>query len=116
MIKGMLRELLENEWVFLTDLEQKIYYDSVQLKGGQFEFRGKIDHPELRCITFFKNPVQRFYGWSNIMVVPVFVENSTIGITLPFSELHSKRKKVFRKIYEWKALPLMICMRNIRNV
>ena len=93
VIKGMFEGAPENEWVFLTDLGQKVYYDSVQLKGGQFEFRGKIDHPELRCITFFKNPAQRLYGWSNIMVVPVFVENSTIRITLPFSELPSKAEK-----------------------
>lgn len=93
VIKGEFEGAPENEWVFLTDLGQNVYYDSVQLKGGRFEFKGKMDYPELRCITYFKNPAQRFYGWNKIMVVPIFVENSIIRISLPFSELPSKLQK-----------------------
>ncbi len=73
-----------------------MYYDSVQLKKGKFEFKGKVDYPELRCITYFKDPSQRIYGWDKIMVLPIYVENSTIQISLPFAELPSKwrREKV----------------------
>lgn len=45
VIKGEFEGAPENEWVFLTDLGQNVYYDSVQLKGGRFEFKGKMDYP-----------------------------------------------------------------------
>mgnify|MGYP000043022625 CR=1 FL=1 len=32
VIKGELEGAPENDWIFLTDIDQDIYYDSVQLK------------------------------------------------------------------------------------
>ena len=48
------------------------FYDSVQLKKGYFEFRGNVANPELRCITCFKDPSQRIYGWDKILMVPIY--------------------------------------------
>ena len=53
IIKGELEGAPENEWIFLTDAKQRVYYDSVQIKKGRFEFRGKLDSPELRNIVFY---------------------------------------------------------------
>ena len=67
VIKGEFQGAPENEWVYLTNTGQTVYYDSVQLKKGKFEFKGKVDYPELRSITYFKDPSQRIYGirsWS----------------------------------------------------
>ena len=87
VIKGELKGAPENEWVFLTDVDQDVFYDSVQLKKGYFEFRGNVANPELRCITCFKDPSQRIYGWDKILMVPIYVENSEIQFTLPFSDM-----------------------------
>ncbi len=93
VIKGEFQGAPENEWVYLTNMGQTVYYDSVQLKKGHFEFKGEMDYPELCCLTYFKDPSQRVYGWNKIMVLPVYVENSTIQVSLPFSELPSKLEK-----------------------
>ena len=83
VIKGEFQGAPENEWVYLTNTGQTVYYDSVQLKKGKFEFKGKVDYPELRSITYFKDPSQRIYGWDKIMELPIYVENSTIRVSLP---------------------------------
>lgn len=62
VIKGEFQGAPENEWVYLMNTGQTMYYDSVQLKKGRFEFKGKVDYPELRCITYFNDPSQRFMG------------------------------------------------------
>ena len=67
VIKGEFQGAPENEWVYLTNTGQTVYYDSVQLKKGKFEFKGKVDYPELRSITYFKDPSQRIYGWDKTM-------------------------------------------------
>ena len=90
VIKGELKGAPENEWVFLTDVDQDVFYDSVQLKKGHFEFKGNVVNPELRCITYFKDPSQRIYGWDKILMVPIYVENSEIQFTLPFSDMPTK--------------------------
>ncbi len=41
VIKGEFQGAPENEWVYLTNTGQTVYYDSVQLKKGKFEFKGK---------------------------------------------------------------------------
>lgn len=76
-----------------NEYRQTVYYDSVQLKKGKFEFKGKVDYPELRSITYFKDPSQRIYGWDKIMELPIYVENSTIRVSLPFAGLLSKLEK-----------------------
>lgn len=93
VIKGEFQGAPENEWVYLMNTGQTMYYDSVQLKKGRFEFKGKVDYPELRCITYFNDPSQRIYGWDKIMELPIYVENSTIRVSLPFAELPSKLEK-----------------------
>lgn len=90
VIKGELKGAPENEWVFLTDVDQESFYDSVQLKKGHFEFKGNVVNPELRCITYFKDPLQRIYGWDKILMVPIYVENSEIRFALPFSDMPTK--------------------------
>lgn len=42
VIKGEFQGAPENEWVYLTNTGQTVYYDSVQLKKGKFEFKGKV--------------------------------------------------------------------------
>ena len=88
VIEGTLEGAPKNGWVYLTDQSLPIVcYDSVQLKDGYFKFEGKVETPELRYITYFKDPAQRIYGWQNILMVPVYVENSKIRVSLPFSEM-----------------------------
>lgn len=93
IIKGELSGAPENEWIFLTNPGQTVYYDSVRLHRGKFEFRGKMDTPELRSITYFKDPAQRIYGWDKIFVLPLYLENSEIRMNIPFSEIPSKLDK-----------------------
>lgn len=93
VIKGELAGAPENEWIYLMDVDQHQYYDSVQLHDGRFEFRGKVNLPELRKIIFYKDPTQRIYGWANILCIPVYVENSEILVSIPFAEMPSKLAK-----------------------
>lgn len=93
VLKGELQGAPNGNWIFLTDVEQKVYYDSVQIKNGKFEFKGKVEHPKLRCVTYFKDLSQRIYGWRNILMVPVYMENSEIRFTLPFADMPSKLDK-----------------------
>ena len=93
VLKGELEGAPDDHWVFLTNTGQTHYYDSTRLKNGRFEFKGKVDSPELRCITYFKDPSQRIYGWDKIMELPIYVENSTIRVSLPFAGLPSKLEK-----------------------
>ena len=90
IIKGELTGAPENNWIYLTDYNQKIYYDSTQLKNGRFEFEGKVEYPELCRITYFKDPSQRIYGWDNILSVPIFIENTTMKFSVPFTEMPAK--------------------------
>ena len=92
-LKGELTGKSENGWVYLMDADQKVYYDSVQLNQGQFEFIGKVNAPELLSIVYFKNPARRVTGWADIMTVPVYVENSEIRVSVPFEEIPSKLAK-----------------------
>lgn len=93
VIKGELEGAPENKWLFMMDAAQRVYYDSVQLKDGRFEFRGKLDAPELRYIVFYKDPTQRFYGWENILAIPVYLENAEVRVRVPFAEMPSKLSK-----------------------
>ena len=93
VLKGELKGAPDDHWVFLTNTGQTHYYDSTRLKNGRFEFKGKVDGPELRCITYFKDPSQRVFGWDKILNIPVYVENAAIQVTLPFAEMPSKLQK-----------------------
>ena len=93
ILKGELEGAPDDHWVFLTNTGQTHYYDSTRLKNGRFEFKGKVDSPELRCITYFKDPSQRVFGWDKILNIPVYVENAAIQVTLPFAEMPSKLQK-----------------------
>lgn len=122
VLRGELEGAPDGDWVFLTNVEQKVYYDSVQLKNGKFEFRGKVENPELRCVTYFKEPSQRVYGWRNILMVPVYLENAEIRFSLPFADMPSKADKVLPgnlriegstvhdlyAIYKAKEIPLLV--------
>ena len=68
VLKGELEGAPDDHWVFLTNTGQTHYYDSTRLKNGRFEFKGKVDSPELRCITYFKDPSQRVFGWDKILL------------------------------------------------
>ena len=93
ILKGEFSGAPENTWVFLTDMNQQICYDSVQIRNGQFEFRGKLENPELYCVTYFKDPSQRIYGWNNILRIPVFMENAKIRLSVPFIDIPTKLDK-----------------------
>ena len=90
VLKGDLVGAPDGDWVFLTDMNQKVYYDSVQLQNGKFEFKGKLESPKLYAVTYFKDPTQRVYGWNNILTVPVFMENAEVHFSIPFSDMPSK--------------------------
>lgn len=89
VIKGMIEGIPKDGWIYMTHEYNVpiVYYDSAQIKNGRFEFRGKVDVPELRYITYFKNPAQRIYYWDSIIMMPIFIENSEIQISVPYPEL-----------------------------
>lgn len=93
VLKGELQGAPEGDWVFLTNTDHNVFYDSVQLKNGQFEFRGVVESPELRGVTYFKDPAQRVYGWKDILTVPVYMENTEILFSVPFTDMPSKIDK-----------------------
>ena len=65
VLKGELEGAPDDHWVFLTNTGQTHYYDSTRLKNGRFEFKGKVDSPELRCILILKIPHNGFLGGIN---------------------------------------------------
>lgn len=95
VIKGTIEGAPENGWIYMTGKlwSPMHYYDSVQIKNGRFEFKGKVDGPELRYITYFKDPSQRISGWDKIFMIPFYIENSEIQFSIPFQELPSKLTK-----------------------
>lgn len=92
VIKGSIEGAPENAWIYMTGefWAPMHYYDSVQIKNGRFEFKGKVDVPELRYITYFKNPSQRVYGWKDITMIPLYLENSEIRFSVPYEDMPSK--------------------------
>ncbi|WP_099290175.1 MULTISPECIES: TlpA disulfide reductase family protein [unclassified Butyricimonas] len=92
VIKGMIEGAPKDAWVYMTgEFDSPMhYYDSVKLKNGRFVFKGEVDGPELRYITYFKNPSQRVSGWKDIIMIPFYIENSEIRFSIPFEELPSK--------------------------
>ena len=95
VIKGSIEGAPEGSWVYMTGefWAPMHYYDSVQIKNGRFEFKGKVDAPELRYITYFKNPSQRVYGWKDIFMIPFYIENAEIRFSIPYEELPSRLTK-----------------------
>ena len=60
----------------MTDLSQyRHFYDSAMIKNGELEFDGKVESPEMRCITIYKNDSQRG-EWKSTVKLPIFVDNS----------------------------------------
>ena len=62
VLKGELKGAPDDHWVFLTNTGQTHYYDSTRLKNGRFEFKGKVDGPELRVLLILKIPHNGFLG------------------------------------------------------
>lgn len=60
VIKGELKGAPENEWVFLTDVDQDVFYDSVQLKKGHFEFKGNVVNRSYVASRILKIPRNEF--------------------------------------------------------
>lgn len=82
--------------VYLTDLSQhRVMYDSAVIKNGKFLFKGKVEQPEIRCITLNKDP-EASNQWSVLVRLPLFVENSDIVITSPYDSLPVKLDNVVR--------------------
>lgn len=93
-IKGKISRGGEGVKVFLTDLSQyKHLYDSTTIKNGEFEFNGKVDTPEMRCITIYKNDSQRG-EWKSTVKLPIFVDNSSITLEAPYDSLPTKSNEV----------------------
>lgn len=82
--------------VYLTDLSQyRRLYDSTVIRNGEFRFVGKVEAPEMRCITLNKAP-EAENQWAVLVRLPLFVENSDIVITSPFDSLPVKADNKIR--------------------
>ena len=89
-IKGKISGGGEGVKVFLTDLSQyRHFYDSTTIKNGEFEFNGKVESPEMRCITIYKNDSQRG-EWKSTVKLPIFVDNSSMTLEAPYDSLTTK--------------------------
>ena len=92
-IKGRIVGGGEGVKVFLTDLSQyRHIYDSTVIKNGEFEFSGRVDTPEMRCITIHKNDDKRG-DWKSTVKLPVFVDNSSMMLEAPYDSLPTKITK-----------------------
>ena len=92
-IKGKISGGGEGVKVFLTDLSQyRHFYDSTTIKNGEFEFNGKVESPEMRCITIYKNDSQRG-EWKSTVKLPIFVDNSSMTLEAPYDSLPTKSSK-----------------------
>ena len=92
-IKGKIAGGGEGVKVFLTDLSQyRHVYDSAVIKNGEFEFSGRVDMPEMRCITIYKNDADR-REWKSTVKLPIFVDNSSMMLEAPYDSLPTKITK-----------------------
>ena len=92
-IRGKISGGGEGVKVFLTDLSQyRHFYDSTTIKNGEFEFNGKVESPEMRCITIYKNDSQRG-EWKSTVKLPIFVDNSSMTLEAPYDSLPTKSSK-----------------------
>lgn len=89
VLKGKIVGATPGQWIYLTDREQTIVYDSVEMDGGQFEFTGTLQQPEIRCLTIYKDPVER-EAWDKIIALPLFVENTVITVEAPYVKMPTK--------------------------
>lgn len=95
-IQGKITDGGEGVKVYLTDLSQHRHmYDSTVIRNGEFRFEGKVDSPELRCITINKDP-NASNQWAVMVKLPLFVENSDIVITAPYDSLPVRLDHVVR--------------------
>lgn len=95
-IRGKITGGGEGMKVYLTDLSQHRHlYDSAVIKNGEFRFEGKVETPELRCITIHKDP-QASNQWAVLVKLPLFVENSDMVITAPYDSLPVKLDNTIR--------------------
>ena len=62
------------------------------IKNGEFEFDGKVESPEMRCITIYKNDSQRG-EWKSTVKLPIFVDNSFMTLEAPYDSLPTKSSK-----------------------
>lgn len=105
-IKGKISRGGEGVKVFLTDLSQyKHLYDSTTIKNGEFEFNGKVDTPEMRCITIYKNDSQRG-EWKSTVKLPIFVDNSSITLEAPYDSLPTKSNEIVSECIKITGSPV----------
>ena len=45
VLKGKISGVKEGQWVYLTDMDQQVVYDSIVIKNGIFEFQGIVKLP-----------------------------------------------------------------------
>ena len=94
VIKGKISGGGEGVKVFLTDISQyRHIYDSTEIKNGEFEFRGLLTSPEMRCITIYKNDQNR-REWKSTVKLPIFMDNSSVEIVAPYDSLPTKADEV----------------------
>lgn len=95
-IRGKISGGGEGVKVYLTDLSQhRRLYDSAVIENGEFRFEGKVEAPEIRCITINKDP-KADNSWAVTVKLPLFVENTDILITAPYDSLPVKLDNVIR--------------------
>lgn len=97
VIKGKISGGGEGMKVFLTDISQyRQMYDSTVIRDGEFEFRGKIASPAIRCITIFRDDKNR-RDYKSTVKLPIFVDNSSLEIVAPYDSLPTKSDDVIRE-------------------
>ena len=89
VLKGKISGVKEGQWVYLTDMDQQVVYDSIVIKNGIFEFQGIVKLPELRCLTIYKN-LQNQEAWNGIIALPIFVENTLVTVEAPYEKMPTK--------------------------
>ena len=95
-IQGKISGGGEGVKVYLTDLSQtRRVYDSTVIHHGEFLFQGKVEKPEIWCITINKDP-QADNLWKVLVKLPLFVENSDIVITAPYDSLPVRQDDAVR--------------------
>lgn len=89
-ITGNIKGNGEGKKVFLRSTENPKLADSTVIKNGRFEFRGKVDYPQLFDITIMKNEPteQDRRPWQPL--IPLFVENRAIQLSAELDSIHTQ--------------------------
>lgn len=93
VLKGKIIGAGKGQWIYLTDRDLGVVYDSVEMKEGVFAFRGTVEQPEIRCLTIYKDASDR-ESWSSIITLPLFMENTVMTVEAPYEKMPMKLENV----------------------